>query len=75
MTYTTALPLSPAHGAASARLAELRTEAERHQLARAARRRRAPAWPVTVAAALRDSLAAARPSGRAAGSGQTCPTC
>jgi hypothetical protein len=78
MTRSTAptLPLSPTHAAGLAHVAELRAAAERHTLVRAARpRRRATTWPPRVAAALRDSLTAALPSGRETGTRQTCATC
>lgn len=70
---TTSLPLTPSHAAALAHVAELRAAAEHHALVRAARgRRRVQAWPPRVAAALRDSLAAALPVGRTR---QPCPSC
>lgn len=73
---TTTLPLTPSHAAALAHVAELRAAAEHHTLVRAARRRRrVPAWPPRVAAALRDGLAAALPVGRTTRTRQTCPSC
>jgi ribosomal protein L39E len=78
MSRSNALPLSLTHAVALAHIADLRAEAERHQLARAVRtRRRVPAWPATVVAALRDSLAGAdrRPSQRRGTERHACVTC
>jgi hypothetical protein len=61
---------------AQARIAELRTNAERARVVRIARGpRRAPSWPASVAAALRDSLTGALPASRSAVRRQTCTTC
>ena len=62
--------------AAHARIAELRAAAEHADLVRTARGpHRAPSWPAGVAAALRNSLAAALPASRSAARRQPCPTC
>lgn len=79
MTRTPALPLSLTHAAVSAHLAELRAEADRERLAHAVpRRRRSPAWPTAVAAALRGSVSSALPSRRkleGTGRRASCATC
>ena len=78
MTRSTALPLSLTDAAAAAHLADLRADAERHRVVRAARRRRGPAWPASVVAALRESISAGLPGSRLPrGSRRAtpCPTC
>jgi hypothetical protein len=76
MTRTTALPPSLSFALAQERVAELRARAEHAQLVRTARgRRRSPAWPAGVAAALRDSIASSVPSRGARRRGEPCPTC
>jgi hypothetical protein len=57
MTDTITQPLSATHGAALARIAELRAQAEHDELVHeVVRTRRGPAWPAAHVAALRDSL-------------------
>ena len=72
----TELPLSLTHAVVAAHIADLRAEAERHQLARTARHARPGArWPAMVVTALRDSLAEALPTSRSGGRMEPCPTC
>ena len=68
----TAYPLSLTQAEAMAHLAELRADAERHRIRRAATRRNV-GWPATITRALRDSLASALPAQRR--TGPACPTC
>ena len=72
MATSTAYPLSLTHAAATAHLAELRAEAEKHRIRRAATRRRV-AWPPAVTRLLLDSLTTARPTQRR--TGPVCTTC
>jgi hypothetical protein len=72
MRQPNSLPLSPVHAAALEHIADLRRDAQRSQLARAARvrasydRGRTPAWPAAVVVALRERLVR---------HGEPCPTC
>ena len=61
---------------AQARIAELRDAAEHARLVRTARGpHRAPSWPASVTAALRDNLAYVLRGSRATSHRQPCPTC